>query len=73
MKEAIIQYNDDPDNDGNHMVISWNPLVRCNNCKYWRKLLLNKNGDGVCHADNPIRVSNQDWFCADGERRTDDA
>lgn len=41
-------------------------IVRCKDCKYWRKLLLNRNGDGACHADNSIRVSNQSWFCADG-------
>ena len=48
-------------------------IVRCRDCKYWRKLLLNRDGDGACHADNPVRVSSQDWYCADGERRTDDA
>ena len=48
-------------------------VVRCRDCKYWRKLLLNHDGDGACHADNPIRISHQNWFCADGERRTDDA
>ena len=41
-------------------------LIRCKECKYWRKLLLNRGGDSACHADNPIRVSNQNWFCGDG-------
>lgn len=44
-------------------------VVRCRDCKYWRRLLLNRDGCGVCHTDNPIRVSNESWYCADGERR----
>lgn len=42
-------------------------IVRCKYCKYWRRLFLN-HGYGACHADNPIRVSDQNWFCGDGER-----
>lgn len=40
-------------------------IVRCKDCKYWRRLFLN-NGYGACRADNPIRVSDQNWFCGDG-------
>ena len=41
-------------------------LVMCESCKYWRRLLLNADGDGVCRADNAIKVTHPDWFCADG-------
>ena len=59
MKEAIIQYNDNPDADGGHMVISWEPLVRCKDCKYWTV------GDigTYCPYHHDARP---DWFCADG-------
>ena len=64
MKEAIIQYNDNQDADGNHMVISWEPLVRCKDCKHWN----------LSNGCNKLFLSCDDsWFCADGERRTDDA
>ena len=70
MKEAIIQYNDTP--SGGHLAISWEPLVRCKDCK------------NVCMCDTseilpgiPIyakctltdKVHKPDWFCADGKRK----
>ena len=61
MKEAIIQYNDDPDADGNHMVITWKELVRCKDCKHynhdkkWCQHIMSANGGG--------------WVCADGKRK----
>ena len=68
MKEAIIQYNDNPDADGNHMVISWEPLVRCKDCD--NKECWGRAGDVVCGIDGtPHRP---DWFCADGEREKDE-
>lgn len=68
MKELIIQVDDPSERvwDGSPKTFEIKELVRCRYCKHWRKLLLNHNGDGACHADNPIRVSNQNWFCADG-------
>ena len=42
-------------------------IVRCKDCKHW---------DADEHACN-IKIGwfscDADWFCADGERRTDDA
>lgn len=62
MKEAIIQYNDNPDADGGHMVISLEPLVRCNDCKYhgniWPEYCVNLEQN-----------TNDDFYCADGERK----
>ena len=46
------------------------PVVRCKECKYWTKALIQCNKltvNGVAHCTNP------DWFCADGERRENDA
>ena len=68
MKEAIIQYNDDPNADGNHMLIGWKELVRCKDCKYGTE----KSGNIICH--NPTHDEYEtdirpfDWFCADGEK-----
>lgn len=44
------------------------PVVRCNDCE--NKECWGRAGDVVCGIDGtPHRP---DWFCADGERRTDD-
>lgn len=43
------------------------PVVRCKDCKHWRRDVIFH--DAWCrgrHQPNP------NWFCADGERRTDD-
>lgn len=70
MKEAIIQYNDDPDADGNHMVISWKEIVRCKDCKHGYQLCddyisceISEENESGCHLSHK-----SDWFCADGER-----
>ena len=82
MKEAIIQYNDTP--SGGHLAISWEPLVRCKDCKH-RPVKPNdyENGFDLAFPDNkcPCQCGEgwyswypgDDWFCAEGERRTDDA
>ena len=52
-------------------------VVRCGNCKHYDRrcftcendVLLIKIDDCGCHP--PFRVDD-DWFCADGERRDDD-
>lgn len=53
------------------------PVVRCRDCKYYDRrwftcendVLLIKIDDCGCHP--PFRVDD-DWFCADGERRDSD-
>lgn len=49
--------------NGNH-----GELVRCKDCKHRAK-------NHRCYADNSMRGSyvGNNWFCADGERRDDDA
>ena len=64
MKEVIIQYNDTP--SGGHLLISWEPLVRCKDCKH------RDPEDGKCDSGHAIQWQlprPDDWFCADGERR----
>ena len=56
MKEAIIQYNDDPNADGNHMIISWKKLIRCKDCKKRNQ-----------HHECEYGYHSDDWFCADGD------
>ena len=54
-------------NKGTECVIDMRPIVLCKNCKHWDEEEKNCNikiGWFYCDAD---------WFCADGERRTDDA
>ena len=75
MREAIIQYNDDPDSTDEHMLICWKELVRCKDCKHRGKtekcLLAAISEEKEC----PLFILDNrgDWFCADGERRTDNA
>ena len=70
MKEAIIQYNDTP--SGGHLAISWKPLIRCKDCK---DACICSDDWVICtHIDSNGNDKHPvDWFCADGERRTDDA
>ena len=62
MKEAIIQYNDTP--SSGHLAISWKPLVRGKDCKWYSEKGFCKHPNGG--AGN-VRPDN--WFCADGEKR----
>lgn len=49
------------------------PLVRCKDCKYWyfADNRIPCEQENVC-GRNGIAVT-PDWYCADGERREDDA
>ena len=40
-------------------------IIRCKNCKYY-------DGNGTC-MKNGIAFLTDNWFCADGERKDDDA
>ena len=43
-------------------------VVRCRECKYWHP-----NGIGFCtiHDICPSQLDMADWFCADGERKSE--
>ena len=45
-------------------------IVRCSDCKHWEKYSDIPNIGNCPVLDQSRRC---DWFCADGERRTDDA
>ena len=50
-------------------------LVRCKDCK-WYQAGIDINGKPFTRCNGDVRVYGHtmpDWFCADGERRTDDA
>lgn len=46
-------------------------IVRCKDCKYWDQLMEHR---GLCHeltnTHSEAFVTSSDWYCADGERRT---
>lgn len=47
-------------------------IVRCNNCKYWTACESEENDCdfyGVCCQIN--RITTYDWFCADGEAKSE--
>lgn len=77
MKEFIMQETEEMTTFGS-VWKRYDPvseLVRCKDCKYWsaeRIIDFNK-----CRRWINVGVKNfatiGDWFCADGERRTDDA
>lgn len=45
------------------------PLVRCKDCRFWQKLLINDDGEGVCRAGNRVVVCGAAWFCAGGKEK----
>jgi hypothetical protein len=71
MKEAIIQYNDDPNADGDHMVISWKEIVRCKDCIHRGKAEKCVLAAISEEKDFPLFILDNrgDWFCADGKRK----
>lgn len=46
-------------------------IVRCEDCRWGRKV----SGNVECFADTnvPAEYHGYDWFCPNGERRTDDS
>jgi len=68
MKEAIIQYNDNPDADDNQMVISWKPLVRCKDCIYGKHEKNESTGMEWVYCGHHRENRPKEWFCASGSR-----
>lgn len=70
MKEAIVEYEEHANYDGSHKVISIKELVRCKDCKH-KEESVSPSWEAWC---NRLHCGcDLDWFCADGERRIDDA
>ena len=44
------------------------PVVRCKDCMYWHESETEK-GYGDCGQANGITLKEENWFCADGERK----
>lgn len=65
MEEFIVDGDFHPD------VRGYRELIRCNDCRYW--LPMNRfhqdyhPGRGECELNCWVR--DNDWFCADGERK----
>lgn len=56
--------------------LGYERVVRCNDCKYWKKFNDELRRDGMCEALLNFHgaeryMTNEDFFCSYGERRTD--
>ena len=47
------------------------PVVRCKDCQNWEAHLFGADGD--CYCPFVDHYTTGDWFCADGERKDDEA
>lgn len=50
------------------------PVVRCRDCKYWNRftrVTLKDGRKGLCEYPGHIMAARDDFFCADGGRRTE--
>jgi hypothetical protein len=72
MKELIINIDDPGERawDGSPKTFEIQELVRCKDCKWWHESKAN-NGFGDCGQANGITLKSSDWFCADGERKSE--
>lgn len=62
-------YTDNPDDTLRYMQTV--EVVRCRNCKHWREVYQDQEGNkhGFCEF---LPVDNATFFCAFGERKTDE-
>ena len=60
-----ITVNSEPPEPTTFEDLGYVQVVRCKDCKYHDE----EDGKNFCDCGNRP----DDWFCADGERRTDDA
>ncbi len=48
-------------------------IVRCRECKRWNTVLdRNKAEYGLCQNRSQLEATKADFYCADGERRSED-
>ena len=57
--------------------LGYEPVIRCQNCVHWQKSNDDQRRDGMCeellHFHGAERyMTNEDFFCSYGERRTDE-
>ena len=69
----------------NQPTVEYAPVVRCKNCEYWDRETVRQNSndfkwwnEAICKEHSLIGVNephemwvDADWFCADGERRSE--
>lgn len=56
--------------------LGYEPVIRCKNCVHWQKFNDDLRRDGMCEAllnfhGAERNMTNDDFFCADGERKND--
>ena len=63
--EYIIRINDNDliDSDGNKRIEEIKELVRCKDCKHYSE------GESQCLAQPGYFPVDDNWYCADGERK----
>jgi hypothetical protein len=50
------------------------PVVRCKDCKYWNRftrVTFKDERKGLCEYRDHIMSTREDFYCADGERRSE--
>jgi len=77
MREVIMRLTPKPFEDAEHAEIV-QELVRCKDCKWYEIAQLKKDGtDDRRYSPSYCTLFRHnfkpDWFCADGERREDEA
>lgn len=56
--------------------LGYEPVIRCQDCVHWQKFNDDMRRDGMCEAllnfhGAERNMTNEDFFCSYGERRTD--
>ena len=54
--------------DAKTLIVNSTPIIRCKNCKHSKKD--DVFGGRWCQKPGSIKLVREDFFCADGERRT---
>lgn len=75
MIEFVITCQSELQENGNYKIERYRELIRCKDCKHRgnsKKCILSAISE---EKDSPLFILDNrgNWFCADGERRTDDA
>ena len=73
MKEIIVAY--DENTEASPVMGDWvGELVRCKDCEHRDKEIVPDGAwEGYVFCKKDCAGHKDDWFCADGKRRTDDA
>lgn len=53
-------------------VLERSELVRCRSCRYYNTHYFCGDGFGWCERNGIGHSTSDDWFCADGEKRSED-